>query len=115
MRLLWNMWVDAKTEEKALKLCCLLLERLEKETSGKKVEPYPKTGGFVVSFATNLESARWNDAVVEAIALGERAGHGWMLTGSVHDQLSGWSNEANISGVVSIEWTLLRGAASGAD
>ena len=108
MRLVWNMWMDAKTREKALKLCDRILEHMDVEALEKTVEPYPKTGGFVVSFATRLASERWRDAVVEAIALGQRLGYEWRLMGSVHDNPSGWSNQVNVSGVESIEWTLLR-------
>lgn len=114
MRLLWKMWVDARTEEKALKLCDRILKRMEKDSSERRAEPYPKTGGYVVSFTTDLEHARWNDAVVEAIALGQRVGHGWTLSGSVEDNVSGWSNRTNIAGVESIEWSLIRGGGSDA-
>jgi hypothetical protein len=106
MRLIWRMWVGARTEEKALKLCDQLLERMGKETSEKVAEPDPKTGGFMVSFVTGLEHERWNDAVVEAIALGQRVGHGWALSGSIDDDPRGWSGRTSITGVDSIEWLL---------
>jgi hypothetical protein len=108
------MWVDAKTEEKALKLCDRILKRMGRDASAKGVEPYPKTGGFVVSFAIGLEHARWNDAVIEAIALGQRVGDGWALSGSIGDDPRGWSNRTNIAGVESIEWTLVRGGGDAA-
>jgi len=112
--MIWRMWVDAKTEEKSLKLCDRLLDRMKKDASEKRVEPYPKTGGFVVSFATELKSERWNDAVVEAMALGQRVGYGWQLIGSVLDGPGGWSNRTTVSGVKSIAWTLARDEHSGA-
>lgn len=108
MRLSWKMWVSAKTEEKALKLCERILVRMEKDAHEKSVEPYPKTGGFVVSFTTELLDVRWNDAVVEAISLGQRVGHGWALSGSVEDDPAGWSNTTNVSGVEAIRWSLSR-------
>jgi len=77
------------------------------------VEPYRKTGSFVVSFATRLASERWRDAVVEAIALWQRLGYEWRLIGSIHDNPSGWSNQVNVTGVKSIEWTLLRVGSGG--
>lgn len=110
MRLLWKIWVNARTEEKALKLCDRILVRMEQDAAEKSAEPYPKTGGFVVSFVTELGGGRWNDAVIEAISLGQRVGHGWVLTGSVEDDPGGWSNRTSVSGVESIEWTLRRGA-----
>jgi hypothetical protein len=109
MRLLWNMWVEAKTKDKALKLCQSLLERMGKDATGKEAEPYPKTGGFVVSFATEIEDGQWNDVVVEAIALGQRVGSGWILSGDIYDDPSGWSNETKISGIRSLQWALKRG------
>lgn len=108
MQLNWKMWVSAKTVEKALKLCDRILGRMEKDATEKSVEPDPKTGGFVVSFTTELVSVRWNDAVVEAITLGQRVGHGWALSGGVEDDPSGWSDRTNVSGVEAIEWSLRR-------
>src|ERR1044072_1011888 len=107
MRLIWKMWVDARTEEKAVKLCDRVLEGMGKDTTEKVVEPYPKTNGFVVSFATSLESERWTDLGVEAIALGQRVGHGWVLSGSIHYAPHGGSSRTNIAGVESIEWFLM--------
>ncbi|MBV9927872.1 MAG: hypothetical protein JOZ96_22825 [Acidobacteria bacterium] len=107
MNSLWKMWVDARTEEKALKLCERVLERMGRDASDKRAEPYPKTGGFVVSFAVGLEHAEWNDAVVEVIALGQRVAHGWALSGSIEDDPDGWSNRTSVAGVESIQWTLV--------
>ena len=109
MRTLWKMWVDARTEAKALKLCDRVLERMGRSASEKRVEPYPKTGGFVVSFAVALEHARWNDAVVEAIALGQRVGYGWALSGWIEDGPAASSDRTNIAGVKSIQWMFERG------
>jgi hypothetical protein len=114
MRLNWKLWVNARSEQKALKLCERILERMEQEASEKVVEPYPKIRGFVVSFVTSLEHERWNDAVVEAIALGQRVGHGWALSGSIHEDPSGWSCRTNLAGVEAIEWLLLERVVGGA-
>jgi hypothetical protein len=112
MRLLWKMWVDARTEAKALKLCERILERMGRGAPERSVEPYPKTGGFVVSFAVGLERARWNDAVVEAIALGQRVAHGWTLSGWIEDSPAASSNQTSVAGVKSIQWTLVKDAAT---
>ena len=63
----------------------------------------------MLSFATEIEDGNWPGVVVEAIALGQRVGSGWILSGDIHDDPSGWSNETNISGVRSLQWTLKRG------
>ena len=107
MHLVWKIWVDAKTEKKSLRLCARIRERMGREASDMRVEPYPKTGGFVVGFVVGLESTRWNDAVVEAIALGQRVGYGWVIAGSVRDEPSGCSDRVSISGVQSMEWSLV--------
>jgi hypothetical protein len=108
MYLIWKIWVDAKTEEKALKLLNRVAKRMEKEVFDGTVEHYPKTGGFVVCFSSRIEAEHWNDAVVETIGLSQRIGHSWFLTGSIYDDPEGWSNKTNISGVDSIRWTLIK-------
>lgn len=108
------MWVSTGTEEKALKLCDRVLGRMRKDAHEKSVEPYTKTGGFVVSFTTELVDGRWNDAVVEAISLGQRVGDGWTLSGGVEDDPACWSDRTNVSGVEAIEWSLRRSSVDNA-
>ena len=108
MYLIWKIWVDAKTEEKALKLLNRVTKRMAKEVFDETIEHYPKTGGFVVCFSNRIEAEHWNDAVVETIGLSQRIGYGWHLSGNIYDDPGGWSNKANISGGDSIQWMLIK-------
>jgi hypothetical protein len=46
--------------------------------------------------------------VVEVIALGQRVGRQWTLSGDILTDTDGWSNESSVSGVRSIQWMLDR-------
>jgi hypothetical protein len=73
----------------------------------QRVEPYPKIPGSLVVFCVVLESEAWNDCVVELIELGQRVGRGWILSGDILGDPSGWSNKPRVSGVKAIEWILM--------
>jgi hypothetical protein len=107
MRSLWKIWVEAKSEEKALRVSERVRRTLGRDVVDQSIEPDPKTTGFLVAFAVELGSAAWNDCVVELIELGQRVGYGWILTGDILSDPSGWSNEPGVSGVKSIEWILM--------
>ena len=107
MRSLWKIWVEAKSEDKALRISERVRRALGGEVVGQSVEPDPKTTGFLVAFWVDLGSEAWNDGVVEVIELGQRVGHGWILSGDVLGDPSGWSNEPRVSGVKAVEWSLM--------
>lgn len=77
------------------------------ETTDPVIEPYPKTGGQVLTFDIPLRAQDWNDGVVEILALGQRISYGWELAGDVLRDISGWSNASTVPGIVSMQWTLL--------
>ena len=104
----WKMWTEAKSEEKALRVFERFRRNLGREARDWSVEPYPKIAGFVVAFWIELETQTWNDSVVEVIALGQRVGYQWTLSGDILTDTDGWSNESNVSGVRSIQWMLDR-------
>jgi hypothetical protein len=102
------MWTEAKSEEKALRVFERVRHNLGREALDRSVEPYPKIAGFVVAFWIELESQAWNDSVVEVIALGQRVGYQWTLSGDILTDTDGWSNKPSVSGVSSIQWMLDR-------
>lgn len=104
MRSLWKAWIEAKSEEKALRVFDDLRQALGREVLDPRLEPYPKIDGFVVTFWAELESRSWNDSVVELIELGQRVGYGWILRGDIRVDPDGWSNEPSVPGVRSIQW-----------
>ncbi len=108
IRSFWRMWTEAKSEEKALRGFELVRGKLGREALDQSVEPYPKITGFVVAFWIELESQAWNDSVIEVIALGQRVGYQWTLSGDILTDTEGWSNEPTVSGVRSIQWMLNR-------
>jgi hypothetical protein len=106
VQVIWTVFTNARSEKAARNIYRRLMQRMGREGVAVTIEPYWKTGGHMLIFATNLAGASWNDQVVEAIALGQRAGYSWMLLGDVSDDLSGWSNKASVSGIEAMEWNL---------
>jgi hypothetical protein len=102
----WSVWSPAKVERSAWKVLEGLEERLGRETVAATFEPYPKIGGWMFSFHVSLKGETYGERVVEIIALGQRVGHGWILSGDVYGDLSGWSNQPSVAGIRAIEWRL---------
>ena len=61
------------------------------------------------TFRVPLTGETHSERVVELIALGQRVGGGWILSGDVYGDLSGWSNEPSVAGIQAIEWRLAAG------
>jgi hypothetical protein len=102
------MWTEARTEVKALRVFERFRLNLDREVPDRSIEPYPKIAGHVVSFWIELESRSWNDAIVEAIALGQRVGYQWTLSGDILFFPEGWSNNSNVPGIRSMHWMMDR-------
>ena len=100
------MWITAKTELKARRVYARVADLMATPASALTVEPYPKIDGFVVRFQVVLTSQTWNDAVVEAIALGQCFASGWYLTGAITQDPSATSNQISVAGVAMAEWRL---------
>ena len=103
---LWTIFTNATTERATHKVSARVLKLLVRPVEHLQFARYPKTGGWTVSFHPPLSGATHNDAVVEVIALGQRVGYSWTLTGDVFGDLDGWSNKARVSGVTSLHWQL---------
>ncbi|MGX5200616.1 hypothetical protein [Aliikangiella sp. IMCC44632] len=63
--------------------------------------PYHK-GGYVCSFSIEENSQSWLETAYATIQLGQIVGRGWILTGSIEEEVDLWSNESCISGVDNI-------------
>lgn len=107
MHVAWRVWVTAKAEIAAQRVCNRVLQQLEKSVVNLSMEPYPKTGGFVLNFEVALKSGTWADSVIEVIALGQRIGRQWTLYGDILHDPSGWCTDPAIVGVQAMNWWLL--------
>lgn len=103
----WKVWINAKAEHHARRVLERVQRALGREAVDHAIEPYPKTRGFLERFRMELRSEGWNDCVIEVIELGQRVGRGWILSGDILSDPSGWSNQPSIPGVTAIEWNLV--------
>ena len=117
MKANWRVFTNAHNEKSASVLLKRTIETLGVDANETETEPYYK-GGFLISFGTVPASSVWSETVVELIVLAEKIGRGWILLGSIVQELNLWSNESTIVGVQSIHLTCERdreGLASNAD
>ena len=101
----WKIWTRTNTEKKAREVLSRVLKRMGRQAQVVSVEPCPKINGHVIRFIIELESDGWNDQIIEAFRIGQRAAAGWSLIGSVIDDPGGWSSSVSDSGVVAMEWS----------
>jgi hypothetical protein len=111
MKAAWRIFIESAKETKAVKVFARFCGELGVSIDGLVLEPYHK-GGYVASFETQLESDQWNDCVVEIIALGQRVAYQWLITGSVHDSLDGWSSDSRVSGITNVWWGVVKTTSS---
>jgi hypothetical protein len=102
----WAIYTNAKTERAAQHLYKRLIREIGKTPDDTHYSLYPKNQAWQITFTINILTGTLNDQIVEAIALGQRCGYGWILTGDVHDSLEGWCNQTRIGGITSIGWQL---------
>jgi hypothetical protein len=107
MQAYWSVWSDATSEVSARRVAMRLLRQLGRPANQLAFFPYPKTGGCMFTFQTDLEGGTWNDYVVDAVELGQRVAHAWSLSGDVRRGPEGWSTQSRIAGVTAIQWLLL--------
>lgn len=108
----WTVFLHTRTETKARKVLGWMTDHLGREPDQLSLEPLvlkePErtTYLFLVKFSLRLEATVWNDAVVEAIALGQRVGSRWQLSGDVMKELAARTDFPSVSGLGSLEYRL---------
>ena len=101
----FKIFTDANTSDKAWKVLRKVITVSETDCSSEKVEPYHK-GGFVCSFTISNEALDWAQAIFHALAIAQKIGRGWMLSGDITEELDAWSNDSSVVGVQNIHLVL---------
>lgn len=110
MRATFKIWTDAKSKVAAERVFERAIQQLGRVPQSHRVEPYPKTGGYVWQGELEIECTSWENCVVEIIGLGQQLCYAWTLSGDIQQEVSGWSSQARVVGVKAAEWTLQRHA-----
>ncbi|MEM6332421.1 MAG: hypothetical protein AAF823_03675 [Planctomycetota bacterium] len=103
----WRLICNTKNETSTRKVVSWIAKEAGARLTNLEIATYHK-GGHTVSFAIDHSDMAWNDFVIEVIELGQRVAYGWLLTGSVNDDLDGSSSQPRVSGVEAIFWHLSR-------
>lgn len=108
MMINWKLFVDCNKEEKAEKLLYQTKALIDLDIIDTKIESYHK-GGYLCTFATELDIEFWSQLPYVALGLAQRIGNMWTVSGDVIHEFSAWSNESTVSGVVSAEVWAVKG------
>lgn len=101
MELYWRLFTNCTSQQAALKVAARMFEQASLEISNLHAEPYHK-GGFIVSACSHHAAQSWPEFVVLALASAQSTGCGWLLSGSIAEELDAWSNHSLASSVSSI-------------
>ena len=102
MDLAWTIFTDCTSEPSARKVATQLFERAQVLVPPLVISPYHKSG-FTVGAVVAMPSCAWSDFVVRAISLAQSVADGWLLSGSITEELDAWSSSATVSGVTAIQ------------
>lgn len=101
MELSWRFFTDCTSQEAAIKVAARIFEQAGLGVSTLHAESYHK-GGFMVSTCSIHVAQSWPEFVVLALTSAQSTGRGWVLSGSIEEELDAWSNHSVVSGVSSI-------------
>jgi len=105
----WKIFTSANTAEKAKKVLRNVTSIVDMNCNTEKVEPYHK-GGFVCTFSCVNEGSNWPESVFLALTEAQKVGRGWILSGSIEQELDAWCNESSVSGVENMHLVLVNNA-----
>jgi hypothetical protein len=105
---IWKAWLDAHTHEAAERVCSRIQKELGRDMVDLSIEPYHK-GGHVASWTHTHDTVDANAVVVDVIATGQRIANGWVLGGSVDDELEGIASvtgrsHISVAGISMLMW-----------
>ena len=107
MELHWRLFTSCTSREAALRVAARLFEQASPDVSNLRAESHHK-GGFMVSASSSHLAQSWPELVVLALTSAQSVGHGWVLSGSIAEELDAWSNHSAVSGVSSIHVQAVR-------
>lgn len=99
----WQVFLNCSTENKARKILNKFNNIFPMSPQKVTIQSYEKTG-FVSTFQTYHNNGSWNEYVFNMLQIAETVARNWILTGAVAQDLSGWSNDSNLPGIISISW-----------
>lgn len=102
----WKVFIDANSEKKAEKVSKKFIAKLGVECALDKIEPY--STGFVCTFSSIVDTSNWSECVLDSLALAQKVGRAWVLSGAIEDELDGWSNVSSVIGVNNIQLLVTR-------
>lgn len=104
MRLIWCIYTETKSKEKAGRLLKKIAELLEVELGATSIQKNDK-GGCSCVFSHKLNCAGWGDNAYECLRFAQRIGYSWNLYGDIEEEVDIWSEKIKLPGIVSIHGT----------
>ncbi|MBN5151888.1 hypothetical protein JY458_13025 [Stenotrophomonas maltophilia] len=101
MELYCRLFTNCTSQQAGLKVAARMFEQAGPEVSNLHAEPYQK-GGFLVSACSHHAAQSRPEFVVLVLASAQCTGRGWLLSGSIAEELDAWSSHSLVSDVSSI-------------
>ena len=101
MSIQWHLFTKADSNAAAEKK----VESVVRELGVPKAESNifsESTNRFEATFTTQVSEDAWASLVVQALALAQKIGRAWHLSGGIEKELDAWSNESALSDISSI-------------
>ena len=105
MNIQWHLFTKADSKVAAEKIVESVAQKLDIPITESSIFS-ESTNRFEATFSTPVSQANWASLVVQALALAQKIGRAWHLSGDVEKELDAWSNEPALSDISSIHMML---------
>ena len=109
----WRVYIDASDEPAAGSVLTRLLETMNVVPPATRIERGQEEG-YVAIFDVEHGASGWSALIYDVLALGQKIGRAWRLSGSVDFELDGWCDDPSEGSVKSVQWILVRSSRSSA-
>jgi len=96
-----KVFLDCSRREKAERLVSRVITESEGLMRQRTIEPDRETG-FIAICDIEVIEVSWPMEILRLLMIAQRLGRGWILSGSIEEELDLWCNSTSIAGVTAI-------------
>ena len=105
MNIEWQLFTKDNSEDSINKIFDSVTKKINIPVSKSKIES-SKERGVIIELTTPISEESWSLAVVRALAIGQKIGRAWHLSGNIEIEVDAWSNESEIPGITALHLML---------
>ena len=104
MRIVWAIYTETKSKEKAKIILAKISKMLEIELGDTIIQQNDK-GGCSCVFSQIISSENWKESVFECLSIAQKVGYFWSVSGNIEEEIDIWSEKIKLTGVKAINAT----------